>query len=448
MGRNWTFAAVAILLVAAGGVQSLEIVKRCNMPGYARTISGPHQSVLGRFLVVACDSAGVVKLLPYGDVADSVFCERLTTYPTKGCALDVAADGWPRSPREMFVADGDSGLQVYLADSGTAWMGPAGFAVPGVSRTAIRLDSTVFVAGDSGLFAFVRASGDYWRWDSLSVAFSERIWCLGAEDIAAEGHYVYVLAGAGGRIVKLNVERPESAIVELVVPTHYDTCALAVLHDTAYVVTYNWFPVYAMDTTGRPPGAVEWWHSPVTWRWLYGHGEAITLSGDRAYISVSSFTTPEHNAVYVYDIANRTAPVLVDSLRDFPGTPGGIAVDGDYVYVAAGDSGLVVLSQAPLAARPSVHAPMRTAARVELLREARGLVFRLACAGASPVAGSVVGLDGRVVARLAWQRGAAGTWSARWDAPAQTGGSGVYCVAVLLENGAVVTSHRAAIGLR
>jgi hypothetical protein len=424
---------LAMVLLAAISVPGLVIVKRCDTPGFARSVAGPYQSVLGRYLAVADDSAGVLKLLPYGDVADSVFCDR---FSTKGSALNVAASGGP-GVREMFVADGDSGLQVFQSDSGTAWGGPDGYALPGVTRTVARVDSTVFVAGDSGLFALACTSGSYWQWHPLSLVFSERSWCLGAEDIAAESHYVYVLAGAGSRIVKCNVERPESTTVELVVPAYHDTCALAVLRDTAYVVSYSRFAILQMDTVGRPAGSIIWQRPAVGERWLPGHGEAITLSGNRAYISVSNPTSPEYNTVLVYDITNRTAPVLVDSLRYFPGIPGGIAVDGDFVYVAAGDSGVVVLREMALAARTRPRATAASAVRTECLRDSRGLVLRLTGTDAIPRGGRVVRLDGSTAALLVWQREAGGEWVARGTGTALA--SGAYCVVAYLDDGGTVS---------
>jgi len=67
-----------------------------------------------------------------------------------------------------------------------------------------------------------------------------------------------------------------------------------------------------------------------------GYAKGVAVSGDYAYVANGS------NGLVIVDVSSKSAPALAGSY-DTVGSAQGVAVSGDYAYVADGVNGLVIL---------------------------------------------------------------------------------------------------------
>src|SRR6266540_422253 len=257
----------------------------------------------GQYAIVADGAAGLEVI----DISNPAYPRRVGGYDTIGTATGVAVSGG-----FAFVADGTNGLEVIDVRDPLAPHRVGGYNPTGSSATQVVI---------SGQYAFVAETifnGLSWRQGRLSVI-----------DISDPTNPRWL--SAYGPIYDLG-------FVE----------SVAVLGNYAYITPMNGFTILDITdpTNLHSVGTV----SPR----VYAHG--ITVLGGNAYLvgdlSQTFFPQSEWEKFVVIDIRNPTNPQVlgeyIGALHQFQGQRFGlgVAVSGNYGYVADGDAGFQVISVA------------------------------------------------------------------------------------------------------
>ncbi len=209
------------------------------------------------------------------------------------------------------------------------------------------------------------------------------------EDVAVQWPYVYVVGQSGwdSGMTVIDVRAPWMPIRVAMVGIGYDPGSITVAGDYAYVGRRGcpWavpecspsFLIVDVSDASTPALLGEmrpWGTAPPVFRsgfilgWLpYGLGvidcrnpsapelvyddyidpppwssHALALGETKAYATTyQGLEGPFRSGLYVYDIRNPAVPRRI-AYREVPGWGTGVAVTGNYVYVAGGDRGLVV----------------------------------------------------------------------------------------------------------
>lgn len=322
---------VMCLLLFVNITFSLEIVDTYDTPGYARNIALLHD---GESCILA-DSNNVITFTEDG---------LGLAFTTPGTAYDVSIMGFEPL---VFVADGDSGIHAFYSDTGTKQIVYSQYEVPGKTiRIISHLNSWLFALSDSGLFVYKVIRERESQLPDLELRYFNVRWCNYAEDISIEGDYAYLLSNWGSYLVKLDISDLNSIVIESVFRVFGDTCGVEVINDTAYIATSLGFSIYHMqiedgDFVTIIDSTKFVYKDPISETGFYGHGEDIKILDHYAYISLRGSWEGAFNGVYVYDISDKSAPVLVDSCRT-PGQAHGLFIKDDYLFCADGDNGIVV----------------------------------------------------------------------------------------------------------
>jgi hypothetical protein len=432
----------ALILLNSFSASSFDIVKRCETAGYARSISD---------YLVSDDSNGIVLFSPYSSKDDAPFCSSFRPFTTSGqaYATRVISDPYFVDP-VVFVANGDSGLGILRSDTGTAWFHHKNYSVPGKSKAIEVRDSLIFVAGDSGLFIFELPCSapdrrcPYPQQD-LSLLYSEKYHCRGAEDVAVdEAYHAYILTSSG-TIVYCNFWKPESIKVEFILRTYTDTCAIAAKGGFLYVVSYGRFLIHPPFTYGIFDPPMVAYGVPTSQSILPSHGRDIVLFGKYAYIAVDG--SPPYggfNGVLVYDVSDQRHPLFVDSCRT-PGQAGGLYVDANYIYVACGDSGIAVIDNS--ASLENVSKPLNVRGNgvsgLAATITERGVRITIPAMAAMARRADILSVDGRIVRSLTRGNLNTDARSFHWDFRPSEGDEvtdGIYYVVV--KDGALTLSAK------
>ena len=124
------------------------------------------------------------------------------------------------------------------------------------------------------------------------------------------------------------------------------------------------------------------------------------------------------NGVMVYDISNRTSPVLVDSCVT-PGKANGLFVNKDYVSLADGDNGVVVLSNSvPIInedIQPSALQKVRPADLLKIVPYNSSLTIMHSVKNNSNISLDIISPKGKVIRNLFRGMKDIGKLSCTWD---------------------------------
>ena len=218
-------------------------------------------------------------------------------------------------------------------------------------------------------------------------------------------------------MVFCSLEKPEK--VTYVLRTTHDTCAISVWDGIAYTATSGIFAGYntLFSFEIKDPPTIGY-KEPVFETTLFGgHGEDVVIFGNHAYIATSRTTaTYGFNGLVIYDIADRQNPRFVDSCGT-PGTAYGIFVDSTAIYLADGDSGIVVLSNSvPLSTfKQGRHRAKEPAAIDRIIGNETGITILLLPQNGNPARIRIFSVNGTLCRTLTVNQCFAGGAALHWD---------------------------------
>ncbi len=143
---------------------------------------------------------------------------------------------------------------------------------------------------------------------------------------AFDGQYVYLADHYGG-IDVVDISDPTNPVVDTIISVPGDNLDVAVSGDVAFLTGYYGYMRSIDLTDPSAPRDLTPWDNPQ-------YGYKIAIIGDYAYVA-SVF-------LYIYDISDPSSVQLVGSYTP-PSITRFVVADGNYLYVAAGDSGVVIL---------------------------------------------------------------------------------------------------------
>ena len=229
---------------------------------------------------------------------------RVTGTLIDGTVLDVTG-----APYGTAYASSDLTIVSFGAEAGRVFAGQDGTATVSASIGAFAASSEVTVRSFSPTaLSFIRIPGF-------------------ANDVAVEGDYAYVAAGARGLYV-VSVASPEAPSIAGSVDTPGNANGVDVEGDY----------VYLADGGGdlRIVDVVDPSH-PVIVGVAEAPGRAldVAVAGGRAYVAAGIA------GLHIFDVSDPAAPVLLGSVET--GDAQGVDVEGDLVLVAGGTSGVQVI---------------------------------------------------------------------------------------------------------
>lgn len=396
---------------------SLDIVATYDTPGYAYNISELYQD---KDYVLA-DSIGVVIFNENG------LGPRVNT---AGCAYEPRIIFPPQwYDPVLIVADGDNGLSVFLSDTGSSWIDSFVLDVGGKATCIEKFENKyIFVGTGKGLVVF-----DFSDPENYKQIFSDTLWCKNVEDIVIGDDFAYVLAGFGYILVKVNIKNMNNVKIEHIVEVSGDTSGVDtpivdisgvdILNDTAYIAKNCVFSIYSTlidsnDVVIDSNGVKFVYKGHFVDILLHYHAEDIKIFDHYAYISMSKSVAGTFNGVMVYDISNRTSPVLVDSCIT-PGKANGLFVNKDYVFLADGDAGVVVLGNSvPISnesIQPSDLQEIRRAGLLKIAPNKTSLHIVYTVRNSCNVTLNIVSLKGKVIRGLFKGMKNSGKFPCSWD---------------------------------
>jgi len=352
--RPWSIWGAALTLGlwvwAAPGQADEVVVERVGQwPSWPRGEEAYGVAVSGHYAYLAQWYEGLQVI----DVSDPANPRRVGGYDTPGGAWGVAVSG-----QHAYVADGLAGLQVIdVSDPAKPrWVG--GYDTSGNAYRVAVSGNYAYVADlDAGLQVI----------DVSDPANLRRVGGYdpsGASGVAISGHYAYVAALDAGLQV-LDVSDPAN-------PRRvggYDTSGraddVAVSGHYAYVAD-AWGGLQVIDVS-----------DPANPRWVGGYditGRAynVAVSGNYAYVAVTGWHVNRPSALQVIDVSNPANPRRVGGYEygytDI-GEVGGVAVSGQYIYLAVADwpvgewSGLQIFRLSVPGAPPPTLAGVRARQR-------------------------------------------------------------------------------------
>jgi hypothetical protein len=366
------------------------------------------------------------------DVSDPTSLSYRNAVETPGSAdaIALATDG-----PHLFVADGDSGLQVMERVQGWPWLRLVGSVPTARAFRGIALDgSFAYVAGDAGLDVF-DVSDPLTPKQVGSARYGAR-----SCDVAIQDHYAYMANHYHGGMTIVDVADPLQPIalatLDFQVPirgigvsgTHaFLACAVESSEDFAN----NGLAVVDIEDPGHP--FVEaMLQLPQT-------AKDVAIAGTSAYVTEQGSYTGYLDVVDVSDPEN---PRILGGVEP-PFAAGGVAVKGEFVYVAVLFRGVAV---APIQCGVPVTVPeWHPATRgVTLLAISpnpmgeAGATIRYTLPNPATVTIDVFNAAGALVRRIDEGARPAGQHSVPWDGRSKNGAalqSGVYVARMLTPEG-------------
>jgi hypothetical protein len=146
--------------------------------------------------------------------------------------------------------------------------------------------------------------------------------------VAISGGYAYVADGIDGLRI-INITSPASPTEVGFFDTPGYAWGVAVAGAYAYLVDGEGLHIINIANPARP--------SPV------GTFDILQDAKDIVVVDNYAYVADFEQSAYVINIANPANPTEAGLYRTTPGYPEGVAVAGDYVYVAEGFAGMQVL---------------------------------------------------------------------------------------------------------
>ena len=318
--------------------------------------------VAGNYAYVAAGAKG----LRIVDIADPAAPTEVGSYNTMGHAKSVAVAG-----NHAYVTDRSSGLCVIdVADPaastevGYYHTTEAGFLSIGETYRVAVADDYAYVADDDHGLRIISVANPS---TPTEVGIYEQ-YPLGDEGVAVAGDYVYVAEGSNGLRI-INVADPAAPTEMGFYHTLGDAKGVAVAGEYAYVA--DGFSGLRIINVADPAAPTE-----MGFYYTLGDAKGVAVAGNYAYVAAGD------SGLRIIDVADPSAPtemgfydgrnaedvavagdyafitgwqvVRIINVAD-PAVPTeagmyttqarvtGVAAAGDYVYVAAGDAGLVIL---------------------------------------------------------------------------------------------------------
>ncbi|UCD19689.1 MAG: T9SS type A sorting domain-containing protein [candidate division WOR-3 bacterium] len=197
-------------------------------------------------------------------------------------------------------------------------------------------DYSVDAVKVSGQLAFIIDAVDRWFWildvsdpaNMVSLSSQFMLWYPYDLDIA--GDYAY-LAGSGGALRVMDIsDTSDPSVVGVCDLPGDDAWSVAVSGDYAYVAAGDSGLQVVDFTNPNDPQVAGEYETP-------GEATHVSISGYYAFVSIPSY-------VVMINISDPENPFLW-ATWPIAGNPEAAVLSGDYLYIAAGDSGLVVKKQ-------------------------------------------------------------------------------------------------------
>jgi hypothetical protein len=225
-----------------------------------------------------------------------------------------------------YVADNLTGPMQIFDIRNPAGMVLRGSIFVGTSVRCVAVQGNYAYTADSGstqLLRVIDISNPDNPVESGSVAVAG-----GAQSLAVSGNIVYVAVRNAGKLVLVNISNPASPVIvgEVSIAS---ASAVAVSGSHAYVTSSSGNRLSVVDVSNPA--------SPVV-RGTVGTGVApasVAIQGSFAYVLNQTSST-----LQIFDVNNPASPTLRGSVAavTFPSRGRGVAVAGNYAYVAGGNS--------------------------------------------------------------------------------------------------------------
>ncbi len=288
-------------------------------------IVGNARSLLLRppYLYVA-DGDGGLRIL---NVSDPMHPREVGGYDTPGNAASVAVAG-----NYAYVADGLDGLRIIDVSSPSAPVAVATFPTyDGWAYAVVVREGYAYIAEGGGVG---QRRGLHVASLANPIAPVTRAFVDSggnAFDIALAGNRAYVAAEGGGLRV-VDITNPPSATTVFTWSAGLNLYDVAVEGTRAYVTGGN--RLYGVDVSGSSPALVMTWTAP-------GSAEGVAVFNGTAYVATG------YSGLRLVNVGNPASPTEIGHYNT-PGEALYTAV-GQYIYVADGHGGVVVLWYGPFA---------------------------------------------------------------------------------------------------
>jgi hypothetical protein len=261
---------------------------------------------------------------------DSTFSQATIqrSYGDTGTCYEVLAVGsdprvWGAANVGLATAVLDD-TSMFILDYWHYWHYSSESLLPWPFRAIVETGPVLVLAGDSGVAAINPVP-------SPRLVFSARV--EGVLDVQATVGRVYTLRDDGTVLVFDTIDSTGIALRDSIEDTL--TGAIFVATDTVFTAGRNRVSAYASNGPGTS------FHE-ITGLRFGGFAKGLTLHADYLYVAIMGEDAKSFNGVFTYDLRNPAMPTLVDS-QSTPGNAQGLYVDGKYIYVASGDSGVSLL---------------------------------------------------------------------------------------------------------
>ena len=285
---------------------------------------------IGEYVFVADGNSG----LQIVKIKDPTAPYVVGTFPTPGFARGVALDS---GRRIAFVADGTGGLQVVNVAVPTAPSLIGTVDVPGSAFSVTVSGDYAYVTNseiDLGLHIVdINPSSGSYLTIVGAVATPGRSW-----GVTVVGNYAYVADGFEGGLQIIDVGKPTAPFIIGAIATDDDASGVVVQGDYAFVA--NGATGLQVIDVGNPANPV-WRASAPTGSRSF----ALDLAGDFLFVADRT------DGIIVLDINKPDAPQIVGGAR-IAGEANWIGFDGARSYVAAGEGGLVIIGTACFSPSP------------------------------------------------------------------------------------------------
>ncbi len=250
------------------------------------------------------------------DVSDPVNPVEVGSLDSTDYVMGIAKRG-----NYVYLGVGYDGIMVVDVSDPTSPVAEGRVSLTGyVSRMSV-LDTLMAVsAGYGGLYIMDISSGS-----SPSQVGHLDTYGLTSHAIF-DGQYVYLADHYGG-IGVVDVSDPTNPVVDTIIGVPGTNLDVAVSGDVAFVTGYYGYMRSIDLTDPSNPRDLAPWNN-------FQYGYKVAIIGDYAYVSAI--------LLYIYDISDPSDIQLVGSYSP-PSITRFVTADGNYLYVAAGDSGVVIL---------------------------------------------------------------------------------------------------------
>jgi hypothetical protein len=226
-----------------------------------------------------------------------------------------------------YIADGASGLHIVDVTNPSSPQWKGSFDTPGSAQNVAVSGATAYVADLDGGLRIVNVAAPQ---APAQVAFITSA-ALGGEvkGIAVAGNTAYVGAGAGGLVI-VDVTTPSSPVIK----GRYQglfAANVTIVGTTAYVVDSSGLRVLALNVTNKlSPQLVD--SASVT-----GVPDDLTVNGSYLYVAAGE------SGIHVLQINPDTGFLYPRVTVNTPGVAHDVAVAGLYAYLADGRAGLRIV---------------------------------------------------------------------------------------------------------